>query len=54
MASKTLSEQIIDLIREHSEKINKESFSVIELVCQKGRLDGMRLKEYIKARKETK
>lgn len=52
MASKLLSEQIVDLIREHAEKINKEAFSVIELVCQKGRLDGMRLKEYIKAKKE--
>ena len=52
MATRTISEQIIDFVKAHALKINRESFSVIEFICQKGKLDGMRIKQYIKAEKE--
>lgn len=47
---KTVSEQISDFVRLHSKKVDTEKYSVIEFIIQAGRLDGMRVKEYIKNR----
>jgi len=49
---KSIVAQIIDFINKHKEKVNKESFAVIEFIISKGKLDGMRIKEYIKNREE--
>ena len=48
MSEKTVASQIIEFINKQKEKVNKESFAVIEFIIQKGKLDGMRIKEYIK------
>jgi len=52
MERKTIAEQISEFIKEHAEEVNSENFSVIEFIIQKARLDGMRVKKYIKAPKE--
>ena len=49
---KSVVSQIIDFVNRYKEKVNKESFAVIEFVISKGKLDGMRIKEYIKNREE--
>jgi len=49
---KSLVSQIIDFITKYKDDISKESFAVIELVIAKGRLDGMRIKKYIKNKEE--
>ncbi len=48
MASKTISEQIIEFAKANFEVLNTETFSTLEFVIQAGRLDGCRVKKYIK------
>ncbi len=52
MTEKSIVAQIIEFLEKHEEKVNKESFAVIEFVIQKRKLDGMRIKEYIKNKEE--
>lgn len=52
MTEKSIVTQIIDFLSKYKEKVNKESFAVIEFVIQKGKLDGMRIKEYIKNKED--
>lgn len=52
MSEKTVATQIIDFVNKHKEKVNKEAFAVIEFIFQNGKLDGMRIKEYIKNREK--
>lgn len=52
MEKKTVVDQIIDFVKRHKERLNGEAFSVVEMVIQKGKLDGMRIKEYLKNREE--
>ena len=49
---KSIVTQIIDFVNKYKEKVNKESFAVIEFIITKGKLDGMRIKEYIKNRED--
>ena len=52
MSNKTVVTQIIEFVKRYQDKVNKESFAVIEFIITKGKLDGMRIKEYIKNREE--
>ena len=51
MTKQTIAAQLIDFIDEHKDKINRENFCTVEFVIANGNLDGMRVKEYIKAKK---
>jgi len=44
----SVADQIIQFIEAHREKVNRESFCTVEFVIQANRLDGMRVKEYVK------
>ena len=48
---KTTTQAIIELVRENADSIDKEDYAKIELVIQAGKLDGMRVSKYIKAKK---
>lgn len=49
---KTVAEQIIDFIRRQPSRFNNEPYCVFEFIIQKGRLDGVRIKEYVRANKD--
>ena len=51
MAKQTVAEQLIEFIYDNTTKINREDFCTLEFVIIKGNLDGMRTKEYTKAKK---
>lgn len=52
ITNRKISEQIIDFVKEHEEKVNREPFSVLEFVIQAGQLIGMRVKDFIKNTKK--
>lgn len=47
---KTVAQSIVELVQENANLINKEDYAKIELVIQAGKLDGMRVSKYIKAK----
>ena len=49
--AKPIADQLIDFISRRKDKFNQEPYAVFEFVVQAGRLDGVRVKEYIKADK---
>lgn len=53
MARKSVADQLIEFIQDHTDKVNRESFCVLEFVVQGGKLDGMRVKEYVKNTKKS-
>jgi len=52
MIKKTIADQLIEFIKDHADRVNRESFCKIEFVVQGGKLDGMRTQEYIKNMKK--
>jgi len=40
--------QIIEFIKKHASRIDKEKWATLELEIKGGNLDGMRVKEYVK------
>lgn len=53
-ARKSVVQQIVEFITKPrlSEKINRENFQTLEIEIRGGKVDGMRVKEYIKNREE--
>lgn len=51
---KSVVEQIIEFVKTNADAMNAETFSTFEFVVQGGKLDGCRIKRYIKADKKNK
>lgn len=51
---KSVANQIIDFVQRRSTRFNSEPYCVFEFIVQGGRLDGVRIKEYVKADKEDR
>jgi hypothetical protein len=51
---KSVANQIVDFVQRRAERFNSEPYCVFEFIVQAGRLDGVRIKEYVKADKEDR
>ena len=49
-----MANQIVDFVQRRSARFNSEPYCVFEFIVQGGRLDGVRIKEYVKADKEDR
>ena len=54
MPTKSIATQIVEFVTRYKDKVNKEPFTTIEFIIKKGKLDGMRIKDFIKNREENK
>lgn len=48
LTRKTVSEQLVEFIKENEAEVNEAEYSVVEFVIQNGKLHGMRTRRYTK------